>query len=156
MKHDHIFRCDVCGHPAENPFLSLDRRVEKLSVSTDEGKPVTSINVAACQTLFTYCGHECWQAHQPDVADTLELKSTFPAFSFVTPCCRCGKAVNRTQRYVCYNISELNVEGEDVLIGHCIDDQDFAVLCRECEEPDLPAAAAESDNTEKEEEEVFV
>jgi hypothetical protein len=31
----------------------------------------------------------------------------------------------------------MEMEGSDVLIGHCLAGHDFAVLCRDCEEPDL-------------------
>jgi hypothetical protein len=148
-----IFHC-CCNQAIQNPYLSFERRVEKLSVIEQGGKPVTAINIATCQVMFMYCSHECWQTHQSEIAEALELKVTFPAFNFITPCCRCGKAVNRTQHYVCYSISEMEMEGDDVLIGHCLDDHDFAVVCRDCEEPDLTDTATASDNT-KEEEEAF-
>lgn len=138
-----IFRCAICQKPVGNPHLCLDRRVEKLAVVRHDGKPVTSIKIANRLTMFMYCSQGCWHEHQTDVTVSLKLQQTFPAFSFVTPCCRCGKAVNRTQHYVNYSISEMRLEGEDVLIGHCIDDHDFAVLCKDCENPDFPESVAE-------------
>lgn len=132
--------CCMCENPIGSPHLCFDRRVEKLGVASNQGEPTTSINIAYCKTLLMYCSHDCWQTHQADLAAALELNKTYPAFGFVTPCCRCGKPVNRTQPYACYSISEMKLEGSDVMIGHCIDDNDFAVLCRECEMPDSPAA----------------
>lgn len=151
MTTTNPFRCSICEKPIGNLHLCLDRRIEQLGVMNHEGQPVTRIDIAHRETLLMYCGHDCWQAHQADLAAALELKKTYPAFGFVTPCCRCGKPVNRTQPYVCYSISEVEIEGSDVMIGHCIDDNDFAVLCRECEMPDSPAAEQSADNTIEEE-----
>lgn len=146
-----LFSCSVCQKAIGNPHLCFDRRIEKLAVMQHDGKPVTSIHIAQRDTLFMYCSHECWQAHLPDIAAALELKHTYPASSFVSPCCRCGMSVNRTHPYICYSISEMELDGDDVLIGHCLDDHDFAILCRDCEEPDLPAAETIGDSQEHEE-----
>lgn len=135
----HSFTCTVCLEPTGNPHLCFDRRIEKLTVMQRDGKPVTAINIAERETLRMYCSHECWQAHEPAIGAALELKQTFPAFSFVTPCCRCGKAVNRTQHYVCYSISEMRFQGDEQLVARCMGDHDYAVLCRECESPGLDA-----------------
>lgn len=145
------FHCRVCKAPIGNPHLCFDRRIEKLGAMTHEGKPVSRVDIAYRETLFFYCCHEHWQMHEPDIALALALKKTFPSFGFVTPCCRCGKLVNRTQPYVCYSISEMELEGSDVLIAQCLDDNDYAVLCPECEMPDAPEAEeAVTDMTEKE------
>jgi hypothetical protein len=148
----NIFRCYICESSIGNPHLCFDRRIEKLGVIGNPGEPTTSINIAYCQTLLMYCSHECWQRHQADLATALEFKNTYPPFGFVTPCCRCGKPVNRTKSYVCYNISEMALEGSDVLIGHCIDDTDFAVVCPECELPDTPETNTSANITIDEEE----
>lgn len=146
------FHCHICNHRIQNPYLSFERRVEKVSVVNKDGSPVTTINIADCQVMSMYCNSECWQKHQPEIVGALEFQVTFPAFNFVTPCCRCGKVVNRTQHYVCYSIAEMEMEGSDVLIGHCLDDHDFAVLCRDCEEPNLANATAGSGDIRQEEE----
>ena len=151
MNAKPIFHCCVCHQPAENPYLCLDRRVEKASVVAHEGNPVTTIKIAVCQTMFIYCSHQCWQTHQPSVVSDLQLQSAYPQFSFVTPCCRCGAAVNRTQHYVSYSISEMNLDGtEPFLTALCVDDNDFAVLCRDCEDPGLPAPEAHVHQTNEE------
>jgi hypothetical protein len=105
-----------------------------------EGKPVTAINIAERDTLFMYCSHECWQVHEPTLGAAMELKQTFPAFNFVTPCCRCDRAVNRTQHYVCFSISEMSFQGSKQLVAQCIDDHDYAVLCKDCESPGIHGA----------------
>jgi hypothetical protein len=74
----------------------------------------------------------------------MELQETFPAFNFVTPCCRCGKAVNRTQHYVCFSISEMSFQGSEQLGAHCIDDHDYAALCRDCEETGMVESVADA------------
>ena len=94
------FHCHICNHRIQNPYLSIERRVEKVSVVNRDGSRVTTINIADCQVMSMYCSSECWQKHQPEIAVALELQVTFPAFNFVTPCCRRGKVVNRTQHYV--------------------------------------------------------
>ena len=102
-----------------------------------------------------YCSSECWQVHEPLLRVAMDLKQTFPSFSFVTPCCRCGKAVNRTLLYVCYSISEMSFHGDEQLVAQCLDDHDYAVLCRECEDPGLVESAAyaiENENNHEERE----
>ncbi len=81
------------------------------------------------------------------------MKAPYPAASFVTPCSRCGDAVNRTQPYINYNVSELEIVAtEPDVIAQCLDDRDFAILCKKCEEPDLPRADSEdADQTIREE-----
>jgi hypothetical protein len=145
MKSNHTFTCTVCLETIGNLHLSLDRRIEKITVMQHDGKPVTTINIAERETLFMYCSHECWQVHESTLSAAMELTQTFPAFSFVTPCCRCGKAVNRTQHYFCCSISEMSFQGDEQLIAQCIDDHDYAVLCRNCEPPGLDAQEQSSD-----------
>ena len=72
MATENIFRCCICENSIGNPHLCLDRRIEKLVVIGDLGKPTTSINIAYCETLLMYCSHECWQQHQTDLAAALE------------------------------------------------------------------------------------
>jgi len=145
MTSPPLFRCSVCQQPAENPYLCLDRRIERASILTHEGKTVNALMIAVCQSLFIYCSHQCWQTHRPLVAAELRLQSAYPAFGFITPCSRCGEAVNRTLHYVNYSIAEMRLTGiEPFLTGQCVDDHDFAVLCRACEDPGWSAAEAQS------------
>lgn len=143
------FRCCICNSTIGNPHLSLDRRIERLSVIDQANQPVNSIDIIQRETLLMYCSHDCWQQHQTDVAKALGLKKTYPAFAFVTPCCHCGQPVNRTRHYVCYSISEMKIEGADVLIDHVIDEHDFAVLCQDCEHPDLYDESAHANEPEE-------
>jgi hypothetical protein len=127
------FRCFICKQCIVNPHTCLNRRVEKVDVLSKGGNPVTTIHIADSETIFMYCSNECWQTHQPAVISALELKQTFPAFNFVTPCCRCDNAVNRTQLYICYSLLKMNFENGETLAAKCLDDVDFAVLCSVCE-----------------------
>lgn len=135
------FCCCICNQPVGGTFLCFDRRIEKVVVETHDGRRVTACHIAFHETLLIYCSEGCWRSGQGDVASALKLRHTFPAFSFVTPCCRCGKAVNRTHHYLNYSISEVQPEGDAV--EHCINDQDFAVLCTDCELPDISETESE-------------
>lgn len=152
MTSVNLFRCSICDAPIGNPHLCLDRRIEKLGVMNHADKPSTRVDISNRETLLIYCSPDCWQLNQPGLAAALELKKTFPAFGFVTPCCRCGKPVNRTKPYVCFSISEMKLEGTDVIIAQCLDDLDFAVLCRKCDAPDSPEAETSADITHNNEE----
>jgi hypothetical protein len=138
------FRCCICARPIDSGYVCLDRRIETLSVVVHEGKPTTTVNIASCQTMFIYCDSDCWDVHEPSIEAQLQVKALYPATSFVTPCSRCGRAVNRTQPYTNYNVSELQIIAtEPDVIAQCLDDRDFAILCKKCEEPDLPSADSE-------------
>ena len=143
------FRCCICSQPMETGYFCLDRRIETQSTIEHDGKPTTAINISVCQTMFMYCSADCWHLHEPQMAADLQLKSSYPAFGSVTPCSRCGTPVTRTEPYVAYNISELKFTTfEPHMIAQCMGDKDFAILCRDCEEPDLPMAAVESADIE--------
>jgi hypothetical protein len=150
MTDDSEFRCSVCDGAIHNPHFCFDRRIEHVTVHEHDGKPVTTINIAERETLFLYCSSACWEAHEPDIAVAMQLLHPYPAFSFVTPCSRCARPVNRTHHYVCYSISEMLLEEQgELLIGHCINDKDYAVLCSGCEEPGENSAERE-DRVEEE------
>lgn len=130
--------CAVCLEAIENLHYCFDHRIEKLTVSTYEGKQVTSINIEGRESLFMYCSRQCWKAHEPVIKKAFGFKQTFPVFSFVSSCSKCSKLVNRTSPYVCYSISKMEFDGldKDVTDSHCLDDDDYAVLCRDCEDLD--------------------
>lgn len=129
-------RCHVCGQPAGNPHYSFDRRIETLGSTRHDGKPVTTCNIVFDEALYLYCGDACWDVHQAEIATALALTHTYPGESFVTPCCRCGMAVDRTTPHVDYSITVTRIADEGILMGYCLDDRDFAVLCRQCEAPE--------------------
>ncbi len=133
--------CDHCGAPIGDPHLSFDRRIEYASVQIYQGQPNDVVNIVQDESLKIFCSHACWHETAPELAKALVLKYTYPAFTHVTPCSRCAKPINRSKPYVCYNLSEIAMEDGDVMIGHCIDNNDFAVLCPECEKPQSPAVA---------------
>lgn len=137
------FICEVCGGQVQGPLISLDRRIEKLTPSDPGSQTPGSLFISSSESLHHYCSHSCWQTHEPEVSAALKLSTVYPASGLVTPCSRCGTLVQRDSPYVCYALSEILLEGEDTPIGHCVDDQDFAVLCNDCEPPGPLAEASE-------------
>jgi len=128
--------CHVCGQPVGNPHHSFDRRIATLSSTRHEGALVTTCNIVFDEALYLYCGDACWDVHQPEIASALALTPTYPAEGFITPCCRCGRPIDRTEPHVAYSITATRIADEGVLLGYCVDDRDFAVLCHDCETPE--------------------
>ena len=136
MTDASVVRCHVCGEPLGNPRHGFDRRIQSLSVMRRDGEPVTACNVVFDEELHAYCSKACWNAHEPHLVAALRLRHTYPGTSGAEPCSRCGKPVDRTEPHVAYSIAELRVADEGILMGHCLHDRDFAVLCRDCEAPE--------------------
>ena len=144
MMNDSGFTCTICGTPVGDRYHYFDRRTESIATSEQEGKVTTTINIADCQSLFIYCGTACWELHEPVVAAELQVSNPYPASGLITPCSRCGNPVIRTAPYINYAISEFQVtQTEPYAIAQCLDDRDFAILCKNCEEPDEEAIAEE-------------
>ncbi len=129
-------RCHVCGQPVGTTHHSFDRRIETLGSSRRDGEPVTTCNIVFDESLYLYCSEACWDVHQAEIVRALALTQTYPAQGFVTPCCRCGKPVDRTEPYVDYSVTATRIADEGILVGYCVDDRDFAVLCHDCEAPE--------------------
>ena len=140
--NDLGFTCNICGKAVGNSYVCLDRRTESIATSEQDGKVTTTINIADCQTMFIYCGASCWEIHEPTVAAELQVSKPYPPAGLITPCSRCGNPVNRTAPYISYAICELqDTQTEPYPIAQCLDDRDFAVLCKNCEAPDATAGA---------------
>ncbi|MFO1396870.1 MAG: hypothetical protein U1F48_07375 [Burkholderiales bacterium] len=129
-------RCHVCGQPVGNPQRSFDRRIATLGTTRHDGALVTTCNIVFDEALYLYCSDACWDVHQALITSALGLVHTYPATNFVTPCCRCGKPVDRTEPHVAYVITVTRIADEGILMGYCLDDRDFAVLCHDCERPE--------------------
>jgi len=143
MDDTPIFKCWVCHEVIANPTWDLSRNVQKFGTDIWEGKARETINTLLSQQMFVYDSQECWHLHEPAVASELKLKTTHPSSSPFTPCCRCGTAVDRSLPHISYAITAMNLqEAPDGWLGEVIDSKEFAVLCRDCEEPDEPAAEA--------------
>jgi hypothetical protein len=73
----------------------------------------------------------------------LKLRSTYPKGSSTDPCSRCGTPVDRRLPHVSYAYLELHChETPEGTVGSVLGDEELAVLCQDCEEPDEPSADA--------------
>jgi hypothetical protein len=146
MNGNAIFRCRACQQIVGSHHVTLDRNTQQFTTKMHEGKLWNCIVRLTAQELFRYCDQDCRAQHEPQVVAELELKTTYPSNQSPTPCCRCGAPVDRTQPHVSYGYLEANAVQtatgeEDQVVG----DVELAVLCPDCEAPDVaPAAAAEA------------
>lgn len=93
------------------------------------------------QEMFRYDSQDCRASQEPHIVSQLQLKTTYPSSGAIVPCSRCGSPVDRALPCISYAYME---EDLDVarLIATVIDETELAILCRDCEEPDEPAAQA--------------
>lgn len=148
--NDPGFRCAICDMAVGDGYVCLDRRTESLATTEQDGMVTTTLNIASCQTMFIYCSAPCWDAHAPAIAAELQIAKPYPGPGLITPCSRCSSPVVRTALYLNYAVSELQfIQTSPYLSAQCLDDRDFAILCKNCEEPDteLGAEATEMLNT---------
>lgn len=149
---DEVFRCCVCHDIIFNPTWSLDRNTQTYGTGMREGKVCEIISITSSQEMFRYDSHDCWKAHEPAIAEELKLKTTYPLHTAMTPCCRCGDPVNRSQPHVSYAIMVANLQdAADGWIADVLSNDEFAVLCMNCEEPDEPQAEATAEFQDQDE-----
>ena len=152
MNEAPVFQCQVCKDFFTNPYVSLSRNIQHHGSDIWEGKVRKTINIALSQEMFRYGGQDCWKLHAPTVAAELKLKTTYPPSGSNVPCCRCGRPVDCSLPHISYAMTEMNMEyGADDWIGHVVEDEEFAILCRECEEPSDSAAEAADELEEQNE-----
>jgi hypothetical protein len=156
MNGDAVFRCRACQQLVGNPHVTLDRNTQQFTIQTHEGKRWNCIVRLTAQEMFRYGGGQaCRAQHEPQVVAELELQTTYPSHHSPTPCCRCGAPVDRAQPHVSYGYLEANTVQtatgeEDQVVG----DIELAMLCPDCEAPDVaPDAAAEAFDDVQEQEE---
>ena len=144
MNDTLISKCIYCHQVISNPRWSLDRNIQKYSTIEMDGKTINSINVHLSQEMFVYDSKVCWHAHEPSIVKELKLNTTYPNSTHIsTPCCRCGHPVNRKMTHISYSINAMNLEETtESYIGHFVESDEFAVLCPNCEESDLPLREA--------------
>lgn len=141
-------RCGMCAVTVSEQHVQLARRVERIELSEEDGKPLQSVKVFSDDILMEFCNHACWSGREQDAVAAFELKTTYPAFHWVASCSCCGAAVNRTTPYVTLNIYEAVEESSPWMTSaKMLDDKEFAVLCRNCDEP-TEAEPAEAANEE--------
>lgn len=132
MTHPLSRPCCSCEVPTPPQQIDLDRRIEFLSVTRMDGRPVTQVNIQTSEAVAAYCCESCWNLASVALEVALDLKSTYPSIGFVGSCSRCGSSIDRTKPYLCYSIAQMAYPktGGDVVI--CEDARDWAVLCHEC------------------------
>lgn len=134
-------RCWLCAMPLGDHHLSLDRNVRKYVVTVG-GTPGTVVDTLNSWAMRLYDDDICRQADEEAVVNQLGLQSAFPGEATVVPCSRCGTSVDRRHWHVSYDYTEYRVnrdtkeDGTEVL--KVMDSRALAVLCRDCEEPDVP------------------
>lgn len=146
MGGNDIFRCRTCQQIVGNPHVTLDRNTQQYTTGMRKGKLMNCIKVLYAQEMFRYDSQTCRAQHEPQVVAELKLQTTYPSHKSPTPCCRCGAPVDRTQPHISYGYLEANTvqtaTGEE---EQMVDDVELAVLCPDCEAPDLaPAEVAET------------
>jgi hypothetical protein len=140
-----VFSCYYCHKGTGNPHTSLDRRIVRRITAQPGEMPRITIHVTDDQQLFTYCDMACWHEHESVVRAQLKLKSTYPQNSGTVPCSRCGLPVHRELPHVVYTASTQRLrDSAEEYIGEILEEHDFAVLCPECEGPELAQHAARS------------
>jgi hypothetical protein len=144
MNDTLIFKCIYCHKVITNPSWSLDRNTQKYATIEMDGKTINSINIHLSQEMFQYDSKICWLAHEPSIVKELKLKTTYPHTTpLSTPCSRCGDSVDRKLTHISYTINAMNLEETSKgCIGHFVEGDEFAVLCPNCEESDLPMGEA--------------
>ena len=152
MDEAPVFQCQVCKDVFTSPYVSLSRNTQHHGSDIWKGKVRETINIALSQEMFRYDCQDCWKLHAPTVAAELQLKATYPPSGPNPPCCRCGRPVDRSLPHISYAMTEMNMEyGAGDWIGHVVKDNEFAVLCQQCEEPDELQAQAEDELEEQNE-----
>ena len=135
------YRCSHCSRPLGGVHLSLDRAVKQHVVSQGPNSQ-TEVVTAICWAMRLYHDDVCRQGDEKNVFDQLKLTSTYPGGATTVPCNRCAAPVDRRQPYVCYEY--LTYQPQEGAMKHgaevyqVLGIQVLAVLCRNCEGPDIP------------------
>jgi NAD-dependent dihydropyrimidine dehydrogenase PreA subunit len=133
-------QCSHCQAILSEQRVLLDRRIE---VMTFSGETPSTI-VLGCDDSHVFCSQECWQQHQLTIIEQLKLIQTFPLFSVISDCCRCGVPVDRRKAYVMYALMEGALKTKPWLKTFTVQsDVEFAVLCQQCEFPNFEEADQE-------------
>jgi hypothetical protein len=131
------FKCTVCHAAITNVTWSLDRNTQKFGTGLVDGLERVSITMLDSSEMFRYDSVDCWVVHEPTIVKELNLKSTYPDPSSITPCSRCGSPVDRYQVHVSYSVMAVNLtETPNGWEAEVLNDREFAVLCQRCEQPD--------------------
>ena len=138
-----VFQCLICHQVPQQPQWSLERRVQKYRSEPHQGQPRTVVQVLDAGDMFLYDSQACWQVHEPTVNAALKLKTSYPVDDNPSNCCRCGRPLDRCQPHVSYAVLCMSVHATATGgFADVVSDEEFAVLCHDCEEPEWPGMAA--------------
>lgn len=138
-----VFECLICHQVPQQPQWCLERRVQQYFFELHQGQSRTAVQVLDAGEMFVYDSPACWQVHEPTVAAALKLKDSYPVDDNPSNCCRCGRQLNRYQPHVSYAVLCLSVHATATGgFADVVSDEEFAVLCHDCEEPEWPGMAA--------------
>ena len=137
-----VFRCSICHNAIGKPYISLVRRIERHTAKT--------VQTLLAQEMFRYDSQDCRALQEPHIVVQLQLKTTYPSSGSIVPCSRCGSPVDRALPCISYAYVEEDLDVER-LVATVIDETELAILCRDCEEPDEPAAEAVAEHEDQQE-----
>ena len=135
---DDMYRapCLACGKTPGARAYSLSKMVERQNLEfhallgvLEHGWVATVLDA---ETLQDFCNRDCWQKCEPDVRSAWRLKSTFNNDVPITPCCRCGTAIDRRQPHVTLGLSDEELLPGNFVSATTYDSWDYAVLCMNC------------------------
>lgn len=145
--------CHHCGTPLLAHYWCLDRNIEQISYSDNDGEVLATINVIESVGLMLACGAECADSMVASAMAERGYKWLHPGDGPVEPCAKCGKPVVLTSPHVAY----LLMSGTEVCTpGTVVFEVDHgdvvAILCLGCEQPlsdrsDIASVTMEEDVT---------
>lgn len=125
--------CASCEKQVAERHYALTRRIEVVHFGeTDE------ISVLYAENMYFYCNYGCWVLHEQAVIEELRLTKSYPDFGEVSDCCRCCSPVDRKYAYVAYTLMNEECSVKPWLTSvHVHSDEEFAILCNQCESPNF-------------------
>ena len=132
-----VFQCLICQQVPQQPQWSLERRVQSYTVEMLQGEPRCAVHVLDASDMFVYDRQSCWQVHEPVVIAALQLKTSYPVDEIPCSCCRCGRSVERRLPHVSYVVLCMHVSFSATGgVADVLSDEELAVLCPDCEDPE--------------------
>lgn len=134
--------CLQCQQKLTQQRLWLNRRIEVMSFTGDN----IHVTVLASDGGIAFCGLGCWIQHEQEIINQLQLKTCYPELAAISGCCRCGGPLDRRQAYVVYTLLDVTLESKPWLKSCAVhSDEEFAVLCQQCEFPKFEESTVEED-----------
>ena len=128
--------CHHCGTSLLAHYWCLDRNIEKVSYSDNDGEVLATINVIESVGLMLACGAKCADSMVANAMVERGYKCLHPGDGPVEPCAKCSKPVILTSPHVTYTLtSGTEMRAPWATTFEVDDGQSVAVLCSECESP---------------------